>query len=180
MNKKHKPSDEELRRAIATLDQPTADDDAIDGAFGAVVRAVTGPRPPKDFSRRTMLAVRRAPLPDRRVALRRSTVSAPLSVALAVVAAATAYGIVVTSTPVATRILVRTIALLLQACLSVLMSLTHLFDLWRVLSTIGTAVAEALSSSDIALALTATALVGVLSLTALARLLSSDQESSQW
>lgn len=172
-------SDQALRRALTTLGEPIADESAVDDAFKTLVHLVTPPAPQMGFLNRVMLAVRQAPLPEGRLVLAKPVLGLRMA-ALVFLAAITAYVTVVASGPFVTRLFVRTIALFVYACRSILMSLKTGVELWGTYSRVHGAVAEGLTSPTVVIMLFATTLVAVLSLTALARLLPGEQESSQW
>ena len=75
---------------------------------------------------------------------------------------------------------VRVVGFFVRGGLSVLASLGPALRLWGATVTVATALAEALASPPVATALTVTALVSGLSLIALIRLLSTEQESLPW
>ena len=168
-----------MRRAGKILGDPTADESAMDQAIGTMMRVTSPPLPPKDFARRVMLAIQQAPPPEGRRSLAKPPTNVSRVAVLVAVAAVTAYGVIVTLGPVATRIFVRTIALSIQVSLRMLVSLNGVFELWSAVSTVRSAVAEAFTSPGMSIAVIAAALVAMLSLTALTRLLSSEQEPSQ-
>ena len=192
-NGRREPTDQELRRALDILKQSDGDQAAIDTAFETLVPLSSAPAPPRDFSRRVMLAVRQAPLAEGRVRLAKplikwSHVAGALArhprwgavAATGAAAVVVAGGAVATFGPFATPVLVAMVALLLGTGRWLLASLTTGLRIWNATATAGAALADALASPQVAIVLTATVLVGVLSLTALTRLLLTKQEPSPW
>ena len=190
---KGKPTDHELRRALEILNQPDADEDAIDTAFETLVPLSSAPAPPQDFSRRVMLAVRQAPLAEGRVPLAKPVPDWPrvagsparhprwgAVAALGAAAAAVAGGAVALFGLSATPVLVAMVALFIGTGQWLLVSVTTGLRIWTATATAGAVLADALTSPQMAIVLAATMLVGVLSLTALTQLLSTQQELSRW
>ena len=192
-NGRHEPTDQELRRALEILSQPDADEDAIDTAFEMLVPLSSAPTPPQDFSRRVMLAVRQAGLAKGRVPLVKALPDWPrvagsparhphwgAVAALGAAAAAVAGGAVAIFGPSATPVLVATVALFIGTGQWLLASVTTGLRIWNATATAGAALADALTSPQMAIVLATATLVGVLSLTALTQLLSTKQEPSRW
>ena len=170
----------DLRRALDILSQPDADDRAIETAIETLLPLSAPPAPPPDFSRRVMLAVHQASLPEGRVPL-----STPLSVwsraaVFGAAAAAVAWGAIATFGPSAAPMLATMLAFIVRIGLSTVTSIRIGLQIWSATAATGAALASAIASPGIAIVLAATALVGMLSLTALIQLLSTKQEPSRW
>jgi len=174
------PSDDELSRALSVLDQPDADEAAVDAAFRTVVSMSAPPRPSSDFARRVLMAARRAPLADGRRPLAGRPADWLGMAALAVAAAALAWGALAAAGVAGAPAVVRVVGFFVRGALWVLAPLGTVLRLWGSTVTLATALAEALASPPVVTAVTATALVSGLSLIALIRLLSTEQESVPW
>jgi hypothetical protein len=171
------PSDEELNRAVSVLDQPDADETAVDAAFCTLVSLSPSPVPPRGFARRVAQAVRRAPLAEGRRSLARPLLDWPRTAAWAAAVATVTGGFVAALSPLGTRTVIRIVEFFVRGGLSLLASVDTALRLWNVAVNVGTALAEALASPPIAMMLMATALVSGLSVIALIQLLSTEQES---
>jgi hypothetical protein len=174
------PADDELNRALAVLERSDADEAAVDKAFETLVSSLAAPVPSGDFARRVTLAVRRAPLGEGRRPLARPLADWSRVAALAAAAAAVAWGVVAGIGPFGAYTLARIVEFFVRAGLSVLVSLSTALRVWDAVLTVAAALTESLASPAVGLALTATAMVSGLSLIALVRLLSTEQESAPW
>ena len=153
--------------------------DLSDGQLAELLKGVDPLAPRADFVARTMRAVKSAPLPAGRKALRDPLTAmfgwaAVISgVALAVLAIALSQPIVISSF---TRLITRGVGTgvwLMQLGQTAL----RLLD---VLGTMGLAVSRAAATAEGTTGLVLTGVVGALSLSALHRLLISEREDSQW
>jgi hypothetical protein len=179
-NRRTAPSDDELDRALTILDRPDADEGAVDAAFDTLVSLSPSPAPSPGFARRVTLAVRKAPLGAGRRPLAEPLPDWSRVAALAVAAPAVAWGAVAAFGSLGAYILARIVEFFVQAGLSVLASLNTALRVWRAVVTVAAALADAIASPAVGTVLTATALVSGLSLIALVRLLSTEQESPPW
>ena len=177
---RHTPADDELPRALAILERSDADEAAVDTAFETLVSGLAAPVPSRDFARRVTLAVRQAPLGEGRRPLARPMADWPRVAALAAAAAAVVWGSVAGIGPFGAYTLARIVEFFVRAGLSVLVSLNTVLRVWSAVLTVAAALTEALASPAVGLALTTTAMVSGLSLIALVRLLSTEQESAPW
>jgi hypothetical protein len=177
--RRHDASDEALRRALAVLGRPDADEPEVGAAFRAVARALPSAAP-AGFVRRSMRLVREAPL-----AQGRRPLAEPIPIwgraavagagALAVVWAAGAWVGVSWQ-----AVLAGLIAFVVHAEVSLFASVNTLLRIGRTLLVVSEALAGALDSPPVSVALMLTAGVGGVSLLALVRLLSREQESVSW
>jgi hypothetical protein len=173
-------SDDELNRALTILDRPDADEGAVDGAFETLVSLTTAPAPSTGFTRRVMLAVRKAPLGEGRRPLAALLPNWARVAARAAAASAVLWGAVAVFGPLGAYTFARIVEFFVRAGLWVLVSLNTALRVWRAIVTVAAALADALASPAVGMMLTATALACGLSLIALVRLLSTEQESSRW
>ena len=175
------PADDELTRALAVLERSDADEAAVDTAFETLVSGLADPPvPSRDFARRVTLAARQAPLGEGRHPLARPLADWFRGAALAAAAAAVVWGSVAGIGPFGAYTLARIVEFFVRAGLSVLVSLNTVLRVWSAVLTVAAALTEALASPAVGLALTTTAMVSGLSLIALVRLLSTEQESAPW
>ena len=174
------PSDDELNRALTILNRPDADEGAVDAAFKTLVSLSPAPVPSTGFARRVTLAVHRAPLGEGRRPFAEPLPDWSRAAALAAAAAAAGWGAVAAFGPLGAYTLARIVEFFVRAGLWVLVSLNTALRVWRAIVTVAAAVADALASPAVGMMLTAIVLVSGLSLIALVRLLSTEQESSRW
>jgi hypothetical protein len=158
-------------------------DNPIDGLgdaqLMALYKSVDAPAPSADFAKRTLRAVKRAPLPAGRKPLRDPLVSmfgwaaVIAAVALSVAAIALSQPLVASAF---SRLITRGVGTGVW-----LMQLAHtLTTVLDVLTTTGLAVLRAVATTEGTTGLVLTAVVGAVSLSALHRLLISEGEETQW
>ncbi len=173
------PSEQALKGALTILERPDADERAVEEAFKTLTSALPLPPAPKDFARRVVRSVRRAPLPKGR-----RTLTKPLPpwgwLAMCAATAAAGWAVVAVFGPFEAYAVAGVVQFFVRAGLSGLASLHAFVLLGRAAVTVSGALADALALPALSAALTGTALVGGLSLIALIRLLSREQESSPW
>jgi hypothetical protein len=173
-------SDEALNRALAVLERSEGDEREIDAALSAIVRMLPAPAGSAGFVRRAMRSVREAPLAKERrplaepVPLWGRAAMGALGAAGSVWLAASSFGLAWEN------VLSRLVAFLVHAELSVLASANTALRVGRTLLVVSEALAGALGSPPLSLVLMVTAGVGGVSLLALVRLLSGEQESLSW
>jgi len=147
--------------------------------LAAFVRRVDGPAPSADFVRRTMRAVKRAPLAPGRKRLRDPLATLVGWAALIAGVALSALMVAVTS-PVVGAVFSQIIG----RSVSLGVWLTNFsgpaLALANVLTTIGLAVAKAAATKEGTAGLLMIAVMGAVSLSALHRLLMTEGEDSQW
>jgi hypothetical protein len=173
-------SDDELNRALTILDRPAAEEGAVDAAFKTLMSLSPAPASSTGFARSVMLAVRKAPLGEGRRPFAEPLQDWSRVAAFAAAIAATLWGAVAAFGPLGAYTLARIVEFLVQAGLWVLVSLSTALRVWRAGVAVAAALADALASPAVGMMLTATVLVSGLSLIALVRLLSAEQESSPW
>jgi hypothetical protein len=147
--------------------------------LAALVRRADGPAPSADFVRRTMRAVRRTPLAPGRKRLRDPLASLLGWAALIASVSLSALMVAVTS-PIVGSVFTQ----LVGRSVSIGVWLTHFrgpaLALADLLTTIGLAVAKAAATKEGTAGLLLIAVMGVVSLSALHRLLMTEGEDSQW
>jgi hypothetical protein len=153
-------------------------EDELDARLSELFRSVEQPEPSPGFAMRTMKAVRVAPLPVGRQALRHSWV-APLGWA-ALIGAAAAVAAVIVSQPLAAKAFASVLGFTLHAGAQFVHFIHAGLAVSELFTTVGNAVARAAVTREGAVALIVTATVAGTSLLALQRLLFSQEEVSQW
>ena len=174
------PSDGALNSALEVLDRPDAGEREVDAAFATIASGLSLPAPSTVFVRRVIDAVRDAPLAEGRRALGDP---APLWGRVAALAAGAAVALSLLALffgPLWGYTLARFVGLIVRAEVSVLVSLSAAVRIARTAVVVSEAVASALASPPLSGVLLGTAVVGGLSLLALIRLLSREQESLSW
>lgn len=150
-----------------------------DEQLAELFRAVAPLAPPADFAARTMRAVKSAPLPAGRKALRD-----PLIAMFGWAAVISAVALAVLSIALSQPILISSFSRLITRGVGTgvwLIQLGHTATrLLDVLGTMGLAVSRAAATAEGTTGLVLTGVVGALSLSALHRLLISEREDSQW
>jgi hypothetical protein len=165
-------------RGDAAIDD-SEEDRLLDASLIALVRSVEAPQPRSGFVARTLKAVRRAPLPPGRHALHHPLSTAVGWAALIAGVAGAAFGIAVSLPFIAWAF-----AVLLAAGIRIGVWLIQFAGTGLALSTVftttGLAIARAAATTEGSAGLMLVALAGALSLSALRRLLFSEEEASQW
>jgi hypothetical protein len=153
--------------------------DADDARLRALLRGVDAPSPSADFTRRTMRAVRRAPLPAGRLPLR-DPLTALAGWAAIVAGVALSTIAVAVSQPAAASILTRAFGLGVATGVRLLQFRSVAAAIADVFVTMGAAVSRAAVTAEGAAGLAAITVVGALSLSMLHRLLISEREGDRW
>lgn len=177
MTDTQRKKDDEILQALDLLQDADVTEAEADAAFHTLARRLPKPLPRASFAARVMYAVQQAPLPAGRVAL----ISRPprrLFVGIGAMASVAALWVALLLAPVTLPIFARVFAFAVQASLLVIPPLTAGLDVWAVISTAAQTIAEALTLPEMLSALAVVTSVGVLSLGALARVISSQQEST--
>lgn len=177
MTEKQRESHDEILRALTALEDADVSESEADAACQAIARRLPAHSPRAGFAARVMYAVHQAPLPAGRLPLT-ARPSLPRLLAAAAIAGIAALGVAFLAVPVVLPIFARVFTLAVQVCLLFIPPLTAGLDVWAVISTAAQAIAEALTLPQMLSALAATTAVGVLSFGALARLISSQEEST--
>ena len=154
-------------------------DDVNDEPLLALFELVDTPAPSRDFAARTMRAVKRAPLPAGRKALR-DPLASMLGWAAVIAAVALAVWTIALSQPIVAASFSRLITRGVGTGVWLMQFGQTGLRLVDVLATTGLAVSRALGTAEGTTGLVLTAVVGALSLSALHRLLISEREDSQW
>ena len=145
-------------------------DRELDESLGTLFRSAGAPAPPAGFTSRTMKAVRRAPLPAGRRALRHPLVT-PVSWTVLIAAAAAALAAVV---PAVAAFFASALVGAVRANLWVLHSVTVGFAWADLLRVIGRAVALGIATKQGSLGMIVIVATAAFSLSALRRLLDLD------
>lgn len=150
-----------------------------DESLTALFKSVDAPAPLPGFTSRTMKAVRRAPLPAGRSALRHP-LTAPIAWGALIGGSALAAGLLAVSQPGVAEMF----ASLLNVGIRVGIWLMHLIGNFAALSdlftTTGMAIARSVATTQGSIGLVLTAATGALALAALRRLLVSESEAPKW
>ena len=154
-------------------------DDVNDEPLLALFELVDTPAPSRDFAARTMRAVKRAPLPAGRKALR-DPLASMFGWAAVIAAVALAVWTIALSQPIVAASFSRLITRGVGTGVWLMQFGQTGLRLADVLTTTGLAVSRALGTAEGTTGLVLTAVVGALSLSALHRLLISEREDSQW
>lgn len=154
-------------------------EDELDTRLSEMFRSAGPLEPASGFAARTMQAVRVAPLPAGRRALRHPW-TAPLAWTMVAAAAAViVYGVVLNEA-IAARMLASVFGVTLQAGAQLVRYLVAVFTMTELFATVGDAVSRAAATREGTTTLMLTAVVAGSSLLALQRLLFSKGEESQW
>ena len=154
-------------------------DDLTDDELVMLFKSVDAPEPPRDFAARTMRAVVRAPLPAGRKALR-DPLASMFGWAAVIAAVAFAVFAIALSHPIVAATFSRLITRGVGTGVWLMQFGQTGLRLLDVLATMGLAVSRAAATTEGTTGLVLTAVVGVVSLSALHRLLISEGEDSQW
>ena len=154
-------------------------DGELDESLTALFESVEPPSPRSGFVSRTMKAVRRAPLPAGRRALRHAWTTPLGWAALVSVATAATYGIVLNQ-PLVAEAFASLVGGGVRAGLWLLQFVRTGAAVFDVFSTTGRAVARAMSTKQATAGLTVMTGIAAFSLFTLKRLLFSEKESSSW
>jgi len=153
---------------------PLADEQLV-----SLFKRTGAPSPPADFVRRTMHAVRRAPLPAGRKPLR-SPLASLLGWAAVIAGVSLSALMVVLTHPIFASSVAALFSFGVGYGVWLMQFTSTALALLDVLATTGLAVARAAATREGTTGLLVMAVVCVLSLSALHRLLISDGEGSQW
>jgi hypothetical protein len=154
-------------------------DRELDESLSALFRSVERPEAPSGLASRTVKAVRRAPLPPGRRALRLPWTTPLGWAALVAAAAATTYGIAV-SQPLFVELFASLLAFGIHAGMWLLQLIHTGAAISGVLATTGGVVARAMSTRQATAALTLMTGLAAFSLLMLNKLLFSEKESFSW
>ncbi len=159
-----------------TEERPQPDDIEVEEAFRAIAQPLPSSLPPAAFSRRVMTAVRRAPLPAGRQKLR----SPRRAIAgLAGAAAAAGVVIVVWMTGLLQALIAQIFLVAVQVGILAIRSVSVVLDVWRFIDRFAQVLTTVLSSPEMLSVVGAAAVLSVLSVAALAHLVSSSQPLTQ-
>ena len=153
-------------------------DRELDNSLGVLFRSAGALAPLPEFTSRTLKAVRRAPLPAGRRALRHPLV-APISWTVLIAAAAGALAAVVAAHPAVATFVASVLVGAVRANLWVLHSVTVGFAWADLLRVIGRAVALGIATPQGSLGIMVIVATAALSLSALRRLLDLDSTRAQ-
>ena len=154
-------------------------DDVDDEQLLAAFAQMDALQPSPEFVSKTMRAVRRAPLPAGRVALRDPLTS---MFGWAALIAAVAFGVLAISLsePIVPAVFSRLITRGVGTGMWLLQLAPMGLRMFDVMATMGDAVSRAAMTAEGATGLVMSAVVGVVSLSGLHRVLISEREASQW
>lgn len=154
-------------------------EDELDARLSEMFRSAGPLEPSAEFAARTIQAVRVAPLPAGRRALRHPWI-APVGWTMLVGAAAViVYGVLLNEA-VAAKMLASVVGVTLQSGAQLVRYLVAVFAMTELFATVGNAVSRAAATREGTTTLMMTAAVAGSSLLALQRLLFSKGEESQW
>jgi len=160
-----------------TEEHPQPDDIEIEEAFRTIAHQLPSSLPPAGFSRRVMIAVRRAPLPAGRQKLR----SPRRAVITGIASAAAAAGVftVVWVTELLQTVIAQICLVAVQAGVLAIRSVGLMLDLWRFIDRLAQVLTTVLSSPEMLSVVGAAAVLSALSVAALTHLVSSSQPLTQ-
>jgi hypothetical protein len=159
--------------------KPPDHEDEFDARIRELFRAAGATVPSPDFVSRTMNAVRVAPLPAGRVALRHPW-SAPIGWVTLVAAASVLIYATFVIQPIGARMFASILSVTLRAGAHSIGYVAAGLAVSELLATVGRAVARAAATREGTTTLLLTAAVAVTSLLTLQRLLLSGREDAEW
>jgi len=160
-----------------TDERPQLDDAEIEAAFRTIGHQLPSSLPPAGFLRRVMTAARRAPLPAGRQKLRSSRRA--IVAGLAGVAATAGVVTLVWVTELLQVLIAQIFLVAVDVGVLAIRSVSFMLDVWRFLDRLAQVLTTVLSSPEMLSVVGAAAVLSVLSVTALAHLVSSSQTLTQ-
>jgi hypothetical protein len=160
-------------------EDPRRHEDELDASLTALFQSVEPPEPRPGFASRTMNAVRRAPLPAGRRALRLPWTT-PAGWAALVAAAAAAMAGVAVNQPAIAESFASLVGVGIRLGMWFLGSVHTGFAIYDLFARAGGMFARVMSTREASAALTLMTGVAAFSLLMLNRLLCSEKESSSW